>query len=189
MTIKRDKDYLFKMIVTWVGMAFLAVLYRFGLQMPIQTFLLLHSPLFLYLLAFAVSYGRTFILDAEGCTVCFLWFRKHYCWDDLKTKRVERYPQFSLVKSGDCPYQKYVAYAPYQVHKPRWVKPLFYNILHPWSYIYFNFYISDPNTKGIFGPIIYRGRHYEIHEAEFLEKMRQWHVDLERLNNTGHNTD
>lgn len=180
MTIKRDKDYLFKMIVTWAGMVFLAVMYRFGLQIPFKTFLLLHSPLFLYLLAFSVSYGRTFILDAEGCTICFLWFRKHYFWEDMKFKMIEQYPQFALIPSGDCPYKTYAAFAPYRVHKPRWIRPLFYNIIHPWSYIYLNFYIPDPpaKQKGFFGPPTYKGRHYEVHEAEFMEKMYLWHVNL-----------
>ena len=40
-----------------------------------------------------VVYHRTIKMDKDGCTVSFLWFKKTYLWDELKTKHVENYDQ------------------------------------------------------------------------------------------------
>ena len=107
MIIKRDKDYEWKMIFTLLGVAVMAVVYLVGLEMSVGLCLLLNTPVLIFLLAFAISYGRTFVLTEEGCEVCFLWLRKQYTWGQLKTKRIEEYPRFTWIPSGDCPYLKY----------------------------------------------------------------------------------
>lgn len=179
MVIKRDKEYRITMILCLIGIVVLGFIYTLGLNTSIWVFLALHSPLFLYIGLHAIAYGRTFIFSPEGCTVCFLWFRKTYYWNEFRTKKTEIYPHFTIVPAKGCPYKKYVMFAPFRVRKPTLIRPLFYNMIHPWSYIYINFYIPDPRKKGLLGKITYRGRHYEIHEDAFMDKLAQWNVELD----------
>ena len=50
----------------------------------------------LVLLALVVRYWiatcRTLTMDGSGCTVSFLWYHKHYKWENPETKAVENYP-------------------------------------------------------------------------------------------------
>lgn len=35
--------------------------------------------------------GRTYIFDKEGLTVCFIFYKKKYTWEELKVKRLDNY--------------------------------------------------------------------------------------------------
>lgn len=42
------------------------------------------------ILRYWIAFGREIQLTKEGCNVSFLWFKKFYTWDQMKTKRVTK---------------------------------------------------------------------------------------------------
>ena len=154
MIVKKDKEYWFYVCFSHIGVLIVMIAFYFGLNLTIGWTLVVYAPLFLIIVLGAIIYGRTFILSAEGCTVCFLCFQRTYRWEELQTKRIERYPKYSLVRPMKYnPYQKYAMLAHYRVRKPRWVYPEQYSSLHPWSYIYLNSIIQTINYLGIGNPV------------------------------------
>lgn len=177
MTIKPDKNHVFIFFCLLLLLSALMPLYYFGLNTPLWQAFAFHSPLFLIVLLDGVAYGRTFVLDEEGYTVCFMGFRKKYLWSELRTRRIQPYPKFAVRSRGDFPYRQVAIFSPRRFRKSRLIRPGLYRIFHPLSFMYINFYIPDPVVCG--QTIHRRGRHYEADEQEFREKMKQWHVELE----------
>lgn len=116
--------------------------------------------------------GRTFIMNENGCVVCFLWYRKEYKWDDFQVKGIE---DFSHAREYKNTYTRGAVFSPRRIRKPWWWTPSLYCWrLHPLSFVFVNF---TPKERW-FGtsPI------YEIDEKKFMEKMKEWNVELEELN-------
>ncbi len=116
-----------------------------------------------------IAQGRTLIFDKNGCTVCFFWYKKSYTWQELITKRIEKYEQPSMLDRGVVSYPKSAMFAPYKVRKPKSVRPWHYTLLHPLSFIYVNFSLDKPDLPG---------SHYEISEEEFWLKMKEWGISM-----------
>ena len=177
MIIQRDDAYVVKIIIMLLAIIVVACGYLLEYKVHIGVFFALHWPVIVFIFVYAVAYGRTFELDCEGCKVRFLFFQKKYLWSEFKTKKVDHYSRYSLLAKGDFPYQNGVILAPFRVRKPSWIRPLVYNWIHPWRFIYFNFYPEFSKSQtGAFSQL---GRHYEVDESEFWIKMSLWHVELE----------
>lgn len=172
MVISHDKDY--KVYATLYGLVIIGILllYVYGFEMPLWGAMLINSPAILLAILWLISYGRTFIMSKDGCTVCFLNYRKHYSWDDLKTKRIEHY---SIPDPFDgttsYPYMEIAIMAPYMIHKPKFMRPALYSCLRPLSCIYVNFVPGDCNYK--------TGRYYEINKEVFMQQMNVWGIHFE----------
>ena len=182
MIIKRDKEYIILVIGILVCLIGTGCIYCFGMKESVAVVLAIHSPVILFYLSYVVAYGRTFVLTPKGVLVCFWWFEKTYPWDELKTKRVVNFPKHPILPINRAyPYKQYVVFSTYRVRNPRWLHPVYYNCLHPWSFIYIN--LDNPDTKTRrerqSNEYTRRGRHYEVNEEEFREKMRLWHIVLE----------
>lgn len=172
------------MIGIFVCLIAVGFIYHFGMDEPISVILVIHSPVILFYFSHMVAYGRTYVLTAEGCSVRFLWYEKTYLWEDLTTKRIVKFSKYSGFPINRAyPYNLYAIFAPYNVRKPHWLHPVYYNCIHPWSFIYIN--LDNPDTKNRRGRQCNghtrRGRHYEVNEDVFREKMRLWHIVLEEL--------
>ena len=131
-------------------------------------FLLLLVTLSLYIEA------RTLVMDKDGCTVKFLCFKKTYKWQELKTVRVESFDGCFQDKTS---YIKGVIFSPKANLRPfRWVKPLsnIWRNHFDFFFVYFRT-IKEENSVGI--------RYYEVDEAEFMEKLAEWGVEVKVLTN------
>lgn len=170
MVIHRDKDYMLYVAIELFLCVALLFLYVFGCDMTIGFALLFNSPVYVIVILELISAGRTFIMDEEGCTVCFWRFRKKYTWTELRTKKIEEYYLPSITDGKlRCPYTKEAFAAPYKIRKPRMIRSNLYSLLYPFSFIYVNFSLKNKNWK--------TGRYYEIDEGIFRQKMKDWDVD------------
>ena len=146
--------------------------------MSISRALLMNSPVVILMLLALISTGRTFILDESGCTIRFWKFQKKYTWDQLKTKRIEKFDSPPIITGAfSCYYLTEAVLCPHKIHKPKFVRPSTYGIIHPFSCVYINFNLCNDKWQ--------RGRYYEAEEAVFREKMKQWGIELEEIQGTG----
>ena len=170
--ITRDKEYKLKFFVYTFAFVGILFVFAFGLGAPIGFALLINSPALLLIALDLISSGRTIVMDESGCTVHFWIFQKKYKWEQLKTKRIEKYtspPMFNGLFR--CYYLTEAMFCPHKARKPKFIRPSTYVILHPFSCIYVNMHPS----VGIWQ----RGRSYEVDETVFYEKMNQWGINLE----------
>lgn len=182
MIVKRDKEYLFQVIGILVCLIGTGCVYCFGMKVTIAVVLAVHLPVILLYLSYVVAYGRTFILTPEGIVIRFWWFEKTYPWKKIKTKRVVNFHKCPVLPiNRTYPYKQYVVFSTRRVRNPRWLHPVYYNCLHPWLFVYIN--LDNPETKTgrerRSNEYTRRGRHYEINEKKFREKMKLWHIVLE----------
>lgn len=182
MIIKRDKEYRIMVIAVMVCAIIAGYIFYMGLGLSVSGTLAAVSPVMLLIFLHAVGYGRTFTLAPDGCTVRFLCFEKTYLWDQFKTKKIISTPKHPILAINRAyPYQQYAVFAPFRIRKPRWLNPIYYNFIHPWSFVYINLDNSNTKTRRERQSTEYkrRGRHYEASEQEFREKMSLWHIALE----------
>lgn len=178
MVMERDKYYRAYVAAYVFVCVFVMLLYVYGGNISFGLAFLFNSPVFLLTILGGISQGRTFIMDEEGCTVCFWKYKKKYTWEDLITKRIEEHDFPSIIRGkNSCPYLKGAIFAPYKIHKPKAIGTSLYSLFHPLSCIYINFSLEDVNYEN--------GRYYEIEEAVFMEKMKQWGIALEEPGKAG----
>ena len=117
-----------------------------------------------------LAFGKTFILEEEGCTVCFLWYRKEYRWDELQVKRYANYrPCIPLLK---CYCKEGAEFSPKNLHRPRWLAAADYcEMFHPMSFFFIYFYPENMRSRSLM--------FYVVDGNEFREKMREWGVPME----------
>lgn len=133
----------------------------------------------------AIRSNRTFIMDREGCAVVLGKYYKKYRWEDLKTKYMFYTTQarIKVVRYG------YVIFYSSKLRKSK--RMVFrenvyrrYDLLHPVSFVRVGF-------KGKFEQIPSKSERkqfedlakldYVVEEEVFLEKLKNWNVELERL--------
>lgn len=123
-----------------------------------------------------IVFGRTLFFDQNGCSIKFLCFKKKYSWDELKTKRMENFS--NSVGYREQPFVSGVVFCPHQVKRPYWIKPASFNFVFH-SFDFFFVYFSQPNVfdkqTNAYTPI------YLVEKELFLEKLKQWNVAIENL--------
>ncbi len=171
MHIERAKDYYFIATLYVLACCTVVLFYIFD-DNSLGIIFLFNLPAFLVAFSGLVSTGRRFFIDKSGCTVYFWKFKKKYTWQQLKTKRIERYNCPSMLRGGPSPpYLTEVILFPRTIHKPLFIRPSLYSMLHPFSCIYFNFALKEEGFE--------YSRYYEVEEETFLQRMKEWGVDLE----------
>ena len=141
--------------------------------------LLLAIPLipFSIFLILCPSNERTVEMNAEGCMVRFLWYKKFYRWDELQVKRLADYRYCNW---GWNRYAKVIEYdegAEFSlkpVKRREGTSPPSYCVWHPLTYIYVNFRnkAAEEAPKS--------SEHVcEVDKEFFLAKMAEWGVVLE----------
>lgn len=127
---------------------------------------------FVLVIRYWMATERTIILTKDGCTVCFLWYKKAYTWRELKVKRLVNYENSFGYKS---PYRGGAEFSPMNISKPRWLMPAEYSILaHPLSFIFVYFSPKELSQAGSQYPMI-----YTVDEAIFREKIKEWGIQLQ----------
>ena len=118
-----------------------------------------------------ISGGRTIIMKKEGCAVSFGKYQREYKWEDFKIKAVE---DFSRTYWGLTAYKKAAIFSPRYIYKPWWWPPSTYALyLHPFSFIYIYFTPEKKDPRNF--------TDYEVDEKEFLEKMKEWGIELDEI--------
>lgn len=144
MTITRDKEYKLIFGVYVFSVVSILFIYLYEFNMSISRALLMNSPVVILMLLALISTGRTFILDESGCTIRFWKFQKKYTWDQLKTKRIEKFDSPPIITGAfSCYYLTEAVLCPHKIHKPKFVRPSTYGIIHPFSCVYINFNLCN----------------------------------------------
>jgi len=155
-----------------VLMMILCVLFHFKFRIWLASI----SPLILLLLMLPwfISSLRTFVFDADGCTVCLWKYRKHYKWDDLQLKQYVSYKGAIITTTKACCYEA-AEFCPKNVHVPKRLDGHAYSsIFHPLCFIFVYF---PPGQPGF--PVAYRED-----KAYFCKKLEEWGVKM-RLSERG----
>lgn len=169
MVLKRDKDYIFFLCVSCFGCIAIFLIYILGLNASFGMALLFNAPVWVVVAIFNISSGRTFIMDAEGFTVVLWKYHRKYTWQELKTKKYDIRSMPSI--RAYCPYTRGAMFSPRKLRRPKFISRDFYLVFHPFSCFYVNFIIENADYA--------LGRHYEVKESVFREKMEEWGVILE----------
>lgn len=167
------------MLMCVIGLVLVAVaLY----QMPKDRLLGALVPLVLLMLICVWGYlvnVRTFIFDEDGCIIILPTKKRvKYSWDELKTKRIQPvfYPSKSAVIGS---YAEAAVFAVDTINPKKLKNPI--GACYPWNWTKIccvNFipkrrlepeYIEKKQTVEVYG----------YSKEEFMEKMREWGVELE----------
>lgn len=172
MIIKSEKGNMEQIVIMFGCIAAFIILMAVGVKCSMGFLFACAFILLFGAMRYWIATGRTLIMDEEGCTVCFGWYRKKYKWDELKVKRMEDYRNAFGHRS---PYTKGVIFSPYTIHKPKWLKPDEYSkYVRPFTF-FFVYFPPEKRTRAN-GPAL-----YTIDEVVFLEKMKIWNVKLENI--------
>lgn len=171
MTIKSSKQYT-EMIVALFGciVAFSSIL----VFTDADTRFVVIAAIFLSILVvrYWIAACRTLIMNEDGCTVQFLWYRRHYKWSELETKDIEDYTNsFGYLE----PYKGGAIFSRKKSKKPAWLMPFDYSFLfHPLCFFFVYF---DPRIH--FNKWDYRCPDlYVVDEATFRVNMSKWNVEI-----------
>ena len=170
MKIRPSKGVLICLIILWIIGALIFPLLLYVSSAPIGFIIALSALLNLYMLRCAYTFLRTIEIDRSGCTVRFLFFRRHYTWSELRTKRIEDY-RHRLFGRGDV-YEKGVVFSTREnFHTPEMISILAHlsACINPFCFFVVLFKPSAKNGLKV----------YEVDEQEFMSIMKEYGVDLD----------
>lgn len=142
-----------------------------------KDFIIVTSLISVLLLVLIIRYwiatGKTIIINEYGCSISFLGFKREYKWDELETKHIEYYNNSIEYRTL---YHGGVVFSEKEIKKPKWVKAATYSIfIHPISVFFIYFKPKRPKLYYKYPQI------YEIEKGLFIDKMREWKVDIKGL--------
>ena len=167
MVVQASKEYSFMVAFLFlVIVAFFCILASMGNNLLFPCIVI---ALLLFIeFRFWVAVGRTLTFDENGCTVSFLFLKKHYSWTELRTKRILNYQ--NAIGYRDT-YEEGVIFSSKKIKTPLKQKPAQYSfLLHPFCFFFVNFTPTTPYSKWV---NIMRGL-YEVDKDTFLEKFSQY---------------
>ena len=141
--------------------------------------LLLTAALIMYpfMINVWIAFGRTIVMGKDGCTVEFLFFKKFYKWEDLKTKRYEYTENILPPFERGSPYTHGILLSPRNISKKSSLKlaTRCYFSPFPFSFIYVYFYPDNMTERPPNAYPIY----YVTNEQEFRAALVSWGVFLD----------
>ena len=142
-------------------------------------YLLLSAALIMYpfMINVWIAFGRTIIMSKDGCAVEFLFFKKFYKWEDLKTKRYEHIENILPPFERGSPYSCGILLSKRKISKKSFLKlaTRCYFTPFPFSFIYVYFYPDNMTERPANAYPIY----YAANEQELRTKLISWGVLLE----------
>lgn len=135
-------------------------------------------PLWIFMFVFIISHwmviGRTLRMDEQGCSVCFLCYRKRYQWEELQVKSVEYHDHDSGLR---LPYTGGIVFIAKGKRGPRKLYDLLdYNSSCPFSSFFVFFRPEEPVDKWTY----YKGV-YEVDKEQFMKKLEEWRVEIQEV--------
>ncbi|MBQ7645936.1 MAG: hypothetical protein IJS94_01580 [Clostridia bacterium] len=123
-----------------------------------------------------LSWGKKYTFSKEGCTVQFWFYKRHYNWEELKTKQLLTVARVSLVSQNKT---SVFLFSKKKIKKTKFLKVMtahdFGSVFHPLSFIFLNTVpeeITDEKLKKEFAI-------YPVREVEFRKKLASWGVGIE----------
>lgn len=131
--------------------------------------------------------GRTIAMSEKGCTISLWHYKKEYMWDDFKVKAVVDISN-TFRPSSELIYEKGIIFSLHALRKRKLsfarkrklsstrkmeLSPSGYCAEHPFSYVCIYF---TPEQKKI-----WHDTYYEVDEKVFMEKMKEWGIELEEI--------
>lgn len=118
-------------------------------------------------------------MSEKGCTISLWHYKKEYTWDDFKVKAVVDISN-TFRPSSEFIYEKGIIFSLHPLRKrklsfvrKRKFSPSGYCAEHPFSYVCIYF---TPEQKKI-----WHDTYYEVDEKVFMEKMKEWGIELEEI--------
>lgn len=122
-----------------------------------------------------ISFGRKLELNAEGCRISLGCFHRFYTWDQIQTRRVEKYFRHGFSMVDLHPYKGCLFLSSRRVKPKRSAAMQMY--IHPWSSITIHAQQDPKKVK--------RMRNYSnIYEVDIpilAGKLQEWGVQVEGL--------
>lgn len=127
--------------------------------------------LFCFIFRYWIATGRTIIMNSEGCTITFLFYRKQYSWSELALKQYVDYSE-SIGYKASC-----YGGAEFFHKKNRRLKrlmPVEYSaFFHPLSFFFVLFYPQNMTWSEKQFPAV-----YSVDEKTFRKRLHEWGVKL-----------
>lgn len=204
LVIKSDKENMQRVYAIVIGMIGVVVCWVLSFGDDYFSYVIMAIPLILLgwaALTEWVSTNRVFIMEQEGCTVCFYGYKKFYLWNEFAVKRWENYTRYSYLKlpsgsDGKGYYREGVFFSKYSVNKSDSMTPMEYMLCRPMTSFCVNFY-PEGITEGhgdyksccsgdFLHDIFYSNPRklpevYPVEKEVFVNYMKLWNVDIEGL--------
>lgn len=120
-------------------------------------------------LPYSLCVGKTIILSIDGFTIQFLFIRKYYSWNEVRTCKLEDYTHIHAYRIR---YGMGVFISANQGSRKPWMGPILQSLLHnPMSSFFVTFY--DPTLQDTH--YVVPGA-YCVDKNSFLSILEQWNV-------------
>ena len=133
---------------------------------------------YLYFAFDLINIGRKIELTKEGCMISFLWIKRRYSWEEYLVKKIERYSDRYSPWAPDTPYDEGAVFSKVPVKRSKRYRPAeirSYLTGYVFSTVWICFRNEKYKKKGA-----YNTDFFEVDKEEFLQKMEEWGVELEK---------
>ena len=133
---------------------------------------------YLYCAFDLINLGRRIELTKEGCIISFLWIKRRYSWEEYLVKKIERYSDRYSPWAPDTPYDEGAVFSKVPVKRSKRYRPAeirSYLTRYVFSTVWICFRNEKYKKKGA-----YNTDFFEVDKEEFLQKMEEWGVELEK---------
>lgn len=202
--IKSDKDNMYIVLIFGIAVVGLIILWISSFGEADLFWVLMIALLSRMALSEWIGTNRTFIMDKNGCMICFYRYKKFYSWDEFAIKRWENCNPRNGANCTDgyeISYFEGVIFSKYPFEKPKWMSPdEFIVFLRPLTCFCVHFYPygitggkGDYKSRRASDTIslrktIRKPEVYPVEKEVFVNYMKLWDVDIEGLSkDTGHN--
>ena len=143
----------------------------------ILVILLIHL-IYLVAVLYLIDFGRKIELTKEGCMISFLWIKRRYSWEEYPVKKIERYSDRYNPWAPSTPYEEGAVFSKVPVKRSKKYRPE-----EPRSYltryVFLTVWVCFRNEE-CKRKWAYNTGLFEVDKEEFLQKMEEWGVELEK---------
>ena len=143
----------------------------------ILVILLIHL-IYLVAVLYLIDFGRKIELTKEGCMISFLWIKRRYSWEEYPIKKVERYSIYRSLWAPNTPYDEGAVFSKVPVKHSKKYQPgetRSFLTRYVFSTVWICFRNEECGKKWSYNDGL-----YEVDKKEFLQKMEEWGVELEK---------
>ena len=143
----------------------------------ILVILLIHL-IYLVAVLYLIDFGRKIELTKEGCMISFLWIKRRYSWEEYPVKKIERYSDQYNSWAPVTPYEEGAVFSKVPVKHSKKYRPAetrSYLTRYVFSTVWVCFRNEECKKKWS-----YNTGWFEVDKEEFLQKMEEWGVELEK---------
>ena len=140
--------------------------------------LLIHL-IYLFVVFYLINVGRKIELTKDGCIISFLWIKRRYSWEEYPIKKVERYSDRYNSWAPLTPYDEGAVFSKVSVKRSKKYRPAEPRSYLTW-YVFSTVWVCFRNEMCKKKWTRYYTDFFEVDKEEFLRKMEEWGVELEK---------